>query len=321
MHLTHKINTHRSQGLSSRWFSQPIFNQLQALNGAATASGAAAGDRKSKSKSNAPVAGPDLPAHLNGGAGGVGGGRGRGEDEEVEVEGGGEVDGFEEVAASDSDLSSMDSEGEAECAAIGSLLLRKKIRKEELIDACYHRYSFNDSHLAPKWFQDDQKKFSKGQIPVTKEQIAEERARNMAIAARPIKKVMEAKARKKIKLVRAGQKAKNKADQVADDTDLTDKAKMRALQKLYDKGVSVKRPRSVTVIGRKGAMGKKGTKVVDKRMKKDHPSTTRPGNRNYKGGKKGTKAKAEMKVKSQAPKGGVRKRSAGAAMQANGKYR
>jgi hypothetical protein len=45
------------------------------------------------------------------------------------------------------------------------------------------------SHLAPKWFQDDQKKFSKGILPVTKEQINEERARNAEIAARPIKKV------------------------------------------------------------------------------------------------------------------------------------
>jgi putative NADH-flavin reductase len=36
---------------------------------------------------------------------------------------------------------------------------------------------------------------------------------------------------------------------------------------------SIKRPRAVTVVGRKGAMGKKGTKIVDKRMKKDHVST------------------------------------------------
>ena len=66
---------------------------------------------------------------------------------------------------------------------------------------------------------------------------------------------------------------------MANDTDLSDKAKMRALQKLYDKGVSIKRPRAVTVVGRKGAMGKKGTKIVDKRMKKDHPAQIRPGNR------------------------------------------
>jgi hypothetical protein len=77
----------------------------------------------------------------------------------------------------------------------------------------------------------------------------------------------------------------------------------------------------VQVLGRAGAMGKKGTKIVDKRMKKDHAATVRPGNRNFKGGKKGSKKKAELKVRMAAPKGGVHKRSAGAKLQANGKYR
>ena len=216
----------------SRWFSQPIFSQLQNTGGAPSAAGAASADSgnsgkkskkgdgkggaRGKANAKAGVEGPELPAHLAAGSGTGGGAHVVGEAEEEDT-------GFEEVAASDSDPSSMDSEEEAECAAMGSLLLKKKIRKEELIDACYHRYSFNDSHLAPKWFQDDQKKFTKGILPVTKEQIAEERARNMEIAARPIKKVMEAKARKKIKLVRAGQKASNKADQISNDSDLSDK--------------------------------------------------------------------------------------------------
>ena len=38
---------------------------------------------------------------------------------------------------------------------------------------------------------------------------------------------MEAKARKKIKMVRAAQKASNKADQISNDTDLSDKVCMR----------------------------------------------------------------------------------------------
>ena len=42
---------------------------------------------------------------------------------------------------------------------------------------------------------------------------------------------------------------------------------MKALTKLYDKGAAVRRPKSVTVIAKKGggrAVGKKGTKVVDR---------------------------------------------------------
>jgi hypothetical protein len=50
-------------------------------------------------------------------------------------------------------------------------------------------------------------------------------------------------------------------------------------------------------------------------------ATIRPGNKNFKGGNKGTKKKAELKVCMRAPKGGVHKKSAGAKLQANGKYR
>jgi AdoMet-dependent rRNA methyltransferase SPB1 len=141
--------------------------------------------------------------------------------------------------------------------------------------------------------------------------IEDENARNMAIAARPIKKVMEAKARKKIKAVRAQQKLAAKMDGVANDTDISDKAKMRALQKLYDKGVSIKRPRAVTVVASKSkgkAAGKKNVKVVDKRMKKDKDARIRTGNRNFKGGKKGKKSKVTAKVAAQAPRTKIRKR-------------
>jgi len=122
----------------------------------------------------------------------------------------------------------------------------------------------------------------------------------LQIAARPIKKVAEAKARKKIKAVRAHQKLAQKQDAVLNDSDVGDKAKMKALQKLYDKGVSVKRPKSVTVVAGRGTGGgyskggKTKTKIVDKRMKKDMKSTERSGNRNFRRGEAGKQA---MKIR------------------------
>ena len=83
------------------------------------------------------------------GAGGIGAGGPAGGGPAGAAGRGGQEDlGFEEVAAEDSDRSSdsdsassedEDEEGGAEVAALGAMLLRKKIRKEELIDACYHR--------------------------------------------------------------------------------------------------------------------------------------------------------------------------------------
>ena len=97
--------------------------------------------------------------------------------------------------------------------------------------------------------------------------VDEQKRQQMEIAARPIKKVAEAKARKKLKAVRAQSKLSRKADALSNDADLDDRSKMKALQKLYDKGAPVRRPKSVTVIAKKGkgqATGKKGTKIVDK---------------------------------------------------------
>ncbi len=124
------------------------------------------------------------------------------------------------------------------------------------------------------------------------------------IAARPIKKVAEAKARKKMKAVRAHQKLSNKAEALSNDTDLDEKTKIRALQKLYDKGVAVKRPKSVSVVAKKGSMGvgKKGVKIVDRRMKKDSKSTERSGTRNFKRGAIGKIQRKERFKKNPPPK-------------------
>ena len=61
--------------------------------------------------------------------------------------------------------------------------------------------------------------------------------------------------------------AGSKADTVNNDADLDERSKMKALQALYDKGAAVRRPKSVTVIAKKGrgrAGGGKATKIVDK---------------------------------------------------------
>lgn len=61
------------------------------------------------------------------------------------------------------------------------------------------RWSFNDESL-PDWFTEDEAKHYQRQLPVSKEIVAEYRARMKEIDVRPIKKIAEAKARKKRKV-------------------------------------------------------------------------------------------------------------------------
>lgn len=43
------------------------------------------------------------------------------------------------------------------------------------------RYSFNDTHQAPIWFQDAEKKYNKRMMPVTKAQVEEMKMRAMEV--------------------------------------------------------------------------------------------------------------------------------------------
>jgi hypothetical protein len=65
--------------------------------------------------------------------------------------------------------------------------------------------------------------------------VAEERARLADIDARPIKKVVEAKARKKMRISRAMERAKSAAGKVAEQEDMSAGARMREIQRIYAK--------------------------------------------------------------------------------------
>jgi len=107
---------------------------------------------------------------------------------------------------------------------------------------------------------------------------------NKAINARPIKKVAEAKALKKLKAKRKIDKVKKRANHIAVDNDLSETAKARAIEKLYKQQMAKMKTKQVYVvrkkfqkglqrIGPKRSVGTK-VKVVDKRMKADKRAAT-----------------------------------------------
>jgi len=205
---------------------------------------------------------------------------------------------FEENEES-TDESELEDEEKFYGLALSTMMVRDRKFRRNLIDDSYNRYAFNDVDL-PKWFKDDEEKHNKPQLPITKEIVKELKMKTRELNARPIKKVAEAKARKKMKAMKKLDKLKQTTQTIADSTDLTPSEKTRQIEGLYKKQAKLSKfnNRAKTyVVTRKGGStkkvetGKKSVgriKVVDKRMKKDARNTKFQAK---KAGKRGQKRK------------------------------
>ncbi|KAJ7706073.1 Spb1 C-terminal domain-containing protein [Mycena rosella] len=168
----------------------------------------------------------------------------------------------------------------AEAVTLAQQLVNRQTTKTQMINDGFNRYSLNSKDGLPDWFLDEEAKFYKPNLPVTKEAMAALRAKQRALDARPIKKVAEAKARKKFKAAQRLDKAMKKAEGVNETSDISERDKAQQIEKLMRKGLSsgqkVKKDIKVVVAkgAHKGLKGRpKGVKgrytMVDSRMKKE----------------------------------------------------
>ncbi|KAN0000319.1 hypothetical protein ACTFIZ_000778 [Dictyostelium cf. discoideum] len=185
------------------------------------------------------------------------------------------IKGFEEVPVQEEVEYSSDSDEDIDdkikTKALGEFLLRKKSR-QDLIDDSFNKYAFNDTGL-PNWFTDDENRHNKAQTPLTKEMVDEIRRKIKEIDDRPIKKIAEAKARKKYRLGKKMEKTRDKASSIVDNPEMSNREKSKAIEKLYS-GTDKKnmKPKKIIMIAKKSKTAGGGTgkyKIVDKRMKKD----------------------------------------------------
>lgn len=114
--------------------------------------------------------------------------------------------------------------------ALGAMMVRGQKVKRDLIDAAWNRYTFNDEHL-PEWFVEDENLHMRKDAAVPEELQEEYRKKVEELNVRPIKKVMEAKARKKRRALKRFEKAKKKAEAIMESADATSQEKMRQIKK------------------------------------------------------------------------------------------
>ncbi|XP_047400462.1 pre-rRNA 2'-O-ribose RNA methyltransferase FTSJ3 isoform X1 [Sciurus carolinensis] len=169
--------------------------------------------------------------------------------------------------------------------ALGAVIASSKKAKRDLIDNSFNRYAFNeDEGELPEWFVQEEKQHRIRQLPVDKKEVEYYRKRWREINARPIKKVAEAKARKKRRMLKKLEQTKKKAEAVVNTVDISEREKVAQLRSLYKKAGLGKEKRQVTYVVAKKGVGRKVRrpagvrghfKVVDSRMKKDQRAQQR----------------------------------------------
>ncbi|XP_068175480.1 pre-rRNA 2'-O-ribose RNA methyltransferase FTSJ3 isoform X1 [Antennarius striatus] len=190
---------------------------------------------------------------------------------------------------------------DAEGLALGCQIATSKKKARDLVDSSFHRFASSEQQWeVPEWFLDDERKHRKKPVPVTREMVEEYKQKWKEIDARPIKRVAEAKARKKRRMLKKMEQAKKKAEAVVNTVDISEREKMAQLKSIYKKAGLGKEKREVTyVVTKKGAgrkvrrpAGIKGAfKVVDSRMKKDMRGMKRKEQRSKGGKGKGGQSK------------------------------
>lgn len=205
-------------------------------------------------------------------------------------------------SSSDESEDDLDDYRKAEVLAYAKKMLRKK-QREQILDDAYNKHMFDDEGL-PNWFVEDEKRHRQPMKPVTREEVAAMRAQFKEIDARPSKKVAEAKARKKRVVMKKLDKARQKADAIADQNDINERSKRKMIDQIYRKAMP-KKPQKEYVVAKKGVQVRagKGKVLVDPRMKKDKRAggTGKKGKKGGKGAKgkggpKGMRGKAGKKA-------------------------
>jgi AdoMet-dependent rRNA methyltransferase SPB1 len=191
---------------------------------------------------------------------------------------------------SDNEKFKKDHQSQVDLATVEAMTLAHQLAlghktKNDLVNDGIHKYSFRDQDNLPEWFVDEEKRHSKITKPITKEAAAAIKEKQKQLNARPIKKVLEAQGRKKMRALRRLEKMKKKSDLINDDNDKSERDKSDEILKLMRKMTKKQkqRPKATLVVAtgsNKGLSGRpKGIKgkykMVDGVMKNEQRALRR----------------------------------------------
>lgn len=136
----------------------------------------------------------------------------------------------------------------AEAMTLAHQIASKEKFKSDIIDDGFNRLAFYDKEGAPEWFLDDETVHNKPNLPITKAAADALKEKMRALNARPIKKILEAKGRKKQRAMRALSKINQKANVINDTDDLTERQKAQSITRLLNRASKSKPKAKMAVV-------------------------------------------------------------------------
>eukprot|EP00090_Calanus_glacialis_P014505 TRINITY_DN2330_c0_g1_i1.p1 TRINITY_DN2330_c0_g1~~TRINITY_DN2330_c0_g1_i1.p1 ORF type:complete len:844 (+),score=377.15 TRINITY_DN2330_c0_g1_i1:35-2566(+) len=169
--------------------------------------------------------------------------------------------------------------------ALGEQLIKSKKAKRDIMDNGWNRFMFNDDNL-PEWFQKEEEMHMKKKPDVDPDVVEKYREMGKEMNVKTIKKVVEAKARRKRRVAKKLDQARKKSSKILEDSDIGTREKAAEINKLYKKAAQAGKAKEVSYVVAKKHRAQKNSqrpsgikgpyKQVDKRMKKD--TETKRGN-------------------------------------------
>jgi len=171
--------------------------------------------------------------------------------------------------------------------ALGEKLIHSKKAKRDIMDNGWHRYMFNeDDKTLPEWFVKEEELHMRKKLDVDPETVEKYREMGKEMNVKTIKKVVEAKARRKRRVAKKMEQAKKKSAHILENADIGSREKASEINKLYKKAAQAGKKKEVSyVVAKKHKAQKRSQrpsgikgpyKQVDPRMKKD--TQTKRGN-------------------------------------------
>ena len=132
--------------------------------------------------------------------------------------------------------------------ALGEQLIRSKKAKRDIMDNGWHRFMFDDENL-PDWFVKEEEFHMRKMPDIDPEVVEKYREMGKEMNVKTIKKVVEAKARRKRRVAKKLEQARKKSAHILENTDIGSREKANEINKLYKKAeMAGKRKQEVSYV-------------------------------------------------------------------------